>query len=44
MLYGIRPDEQRRLARNGHTVRVYVPTARSGTGTSCGAWPSGRPT
>ena len=25
MLYGIRPDEQRRLAREGHTVRVYVP-------------------
>ncbi|MEO9133670.1 MAG: proline dehydrogenase family protein [Jatrophihabitantaceae bacterium] len=25
MLYGIRPDEQRRLAKNGHTVRVYIP-------------------
>jgi proline dehydrogenase len=25
MLYGIRPDEQRRLAENGNTVRVYVP-------------------
>jgi proline dehydrogenase len=25
MLFGIRPDEQRRLARLGHTVRVYVP-------------------
>src|SRR4051794_6663675 len=25
MLYGIRPEEQRRLARSGHTVRVYVP-------------------
>jgi proline dehydrogenase len=25
MLYGIRPEEQRRLARDGHTVRVYVP-------------------
>ena len=25
MLYGIRPDEQRRLARDGYTVRVYVP-------------------
>jgi proline dehydrogenase len=25
MLYGIRPDEQRRLAGEGHTVRVYVP-------------------
>jgi proline dehydrogenase len=25
MLYGIRPDEQRRLAALGHTVRVYVP-------------------
>jgi proline dehydrogenase len=25
LLYGIRPDEQRRLAAVGHTVRVYVP-------------------
>jgi proline dehydrogenase len=25
MLYGIRTDEQRRLAAAGHTVRVYVP-------------------
>jgi len=25
MLYGIRPDEQLRLAQLGHTVRVYVP-------------------
>jgi proline dehydrogenase len=25
MLYGIRPDEQARLADRGHTVRVYVP-------------------
>jgi proline dehydrogenase len=25
MLYGIRPDEQRRLATIGHTVRVYIP-------------------
>jgi proline dehydrogenase len=25
MLYGIRPDEQRRLAREGEKVRVYVP-------------------
>jgi proline dehydrogenase len=25
MLYGVRPDEQMRLARVGHTVRVYVP-------------------
>jgi proline dehydrogenase len=25
MLHGIRPDEQRRLARAGETVRVYVP-------------------
>ncbi|WP_018684820.1 proline dehydrogenase family protein [Actinokineospora enzanensis] len=25
MLYGIRPDEQLRLAQQGHTVRVYVP-------------------
>jgi len=25
MLYGIRPTEQRRLARLGHAVRVYVP-------------------
>lgn len=25
MLFGIRPDEQRRLAREGETVRVYMP-------------------
>jgi proline dehydrogenase len=25
LLYGIRPDEQRRLAAEGYTVRVYVP-------------------
>jgi proline dehydrogenase len=25
MLYGVRPDEQRRLARSGEKVRVYVP-------------------
>jgi len=25
MLYGIRPDEQARLAQLGHTMRVYVP-------------------
>jgi proline dehydrogenase len=25
MLYGVRPDEQRRLAARGETVRVYVP-------------------
>jgi proline dehydrogenase len=25
MLYGIRPDEQRRLAATGELVRVYVP-------------------
>jgi proline dehydrogenase len=25
MLYGIRPDEQRRLARSGERMRVYVP-------------------
>ena len=25
MLYGIRPNEQRRLAAAGHAVRVYLP-------------------
>ena len=25
MLYGIRPDEQQRLADQGENVRVYVP-------------------
>ena len=25
MLYGVRPDEQQRLAAQGHTVRVYLP-------------------
>lgn len=28
MLYGVRPDAQRRLAAAGHTVRVYVPYGR----------------
>jgi proline dehydrogenase len=28
MLYGVRPDEQRRLAGRGETVRVYVPYGR----------------
>ncbi len=28
MLYGVRPDEQRRLAESGETVRVYVPYGR----------------
>jgi proline dehydrogenase len=25
LLYGVRPDEQLRLIRDGYTVRVYVP-------------------
>ena len=25
MLFGIRPDEQERLVRDGKTMRVYVP-------------------
>ena len=25
MLYGVRPDEQRRLAAEGEKVRVYIP-------------------
>jgi len=25
LLYGVRPDEQRRLAGEGYTVRVYLP-------------------
>jgi proline dehydrogenase len=28
MLYGIRPNEQRRLAAEGHAVRVYLPYGR----------------
>ncbi len=28
MLYGVRPDEQRRLAERGETVRVYLPYGR----------------
>jgi proline dehydrogenase len=28
MLHGVRPDEQRRLARDGYTMRVYVPYGR----------------
>lgn len=29
MLYGIRPEEQRRLSADGYTVRVYVPYGNS---------------
>ncbi|GHF72727.1 proline dehydrogenase [Amycolatopsis bartoniae] len=32
MLYGVRPDEQRRLAAEGETVRVYVPFGRNSYG------------
>jgi proline dehydrogenase len=32
MLYGVRPDEQRRLAADGETVRVYVPFGRNSYG------------
>ncbi|MFG1926744.1 proline dehydrogenase family protein [Cryptosporangium sp. NPDC048952] len=28
MLHGVRPDEQRRLARAGYTVRIYLPYGR----------------
>jgi proline dehydrogenase len=28
MLYGIRPDEQRRLVRAGHIIRIYLPYGR----------------
>ncbi|MDV6013751.1 proline dehydrogenase family protein [Haloechinothrix sp. LS1_15] len=28
MLHGVRPEEHRRLAESGHTVRVYVPYGR----------------
>ncbi|MFI5958252.1 proline dehydrogenase family protein [Cryptosporangium sp. NPDC051539] len=28
MLHGVRPDEQRRLARDGYTVRIYLPFGR----------------
>ena len=45
MLYGIRDDEQSRLGVKrqpgaGVPARPY----RSGTATSCGGWPSDRPT
>ena len=33
MLYGIRPDEQKRLAAAGETMRVYIPYGTSGTAT-----------
>lgn len=29
MLHGVRTDEQRRLVRQGHRVRVYLPFGRS---------------
>ena len=45
MLYGIRPDEQRRLvgARAARCAST-CPTVRSGTATSCAGSPSGRAT
>ena len=45
MLYGIRPDEQRKLAA-GRPHRAGLPALRrsSGTATSCAGWPSVLPT
>jgi hypothetical protein len=44
MLYGIRRDLQRQMVRECYNVRVYVPSALSGTPISCAAWPSAPPT
>ena len=33
MLYGIRPEEQARLAGEGYTVRTYLPYGGTGTAT-----------
>ena len=45
MLYGIRTDEQRRLAAEGDAdARLHRRTAPTGTATSCAASPSARPT
>ena len=40
MLYGIRPEEQKRLASAGRPCASTCPTAPSGTATSCVASPS----
>src|SRR5437773_2481618 len=44
MLYGVRPDEQLRLAGQGEKVRVYLPYGDQWYGTSSGVWPSARRT
>ena len=44
MLYGIRPEEQKRIADRGDQMRVYIPYGTSGTATSCAGWPSAPPT
>ena len=44
MLYGIRPDEQGRLAADGTPCASTCPTAPTGTATSCAGWPSAPPT
>ena len=42
MLFGVRPEEQRRLAAPARRCASTCPTARSGTATSCGGSPSAR--
>ena len=44
MLYGIRPEEQKRLAASGETVRVYVPYGQEWYGYLMRGSPSGRRT
>ena len=44
MLYGIRPDEQLRLAAAGTRVRAYVPYGIDWYGYFMRRWPSARPT
>ena len=44
MLYGIRPDEQLRLADPARGCGCTCPTAATGTATWCAGSPNGRPT
>ena len=38
MLYGIRPEEQKRIADRGHQMRVYIPYGEEWYGYLCAGW------
>ena len=37
MLLGVTPERGDELVRDGHRLRIYVPSGRTGTSTRCGA-------